>query len=141
MRSTSGVAESRIRILLADDHVEIRQGLRGLLSGFPDIEVVGEASNGREAIHLAAKLLPDVVIMDITMPGTNGLEATRVICADLPFIKVVIFSMDPGIAPRRAAQLAGAVDYICKSESTDALISAIRDCRQAQIPPKTPRAE
>src|SRR5712675_174808 len=82
----------KISVLLVDDHTVVRQGLRALLSAEEDIEIVGEAENGRQAVQLAEKLLPDVVVMDIAMPVLNGLEATRQITRAVPGTKVLILS-------------------------------------------------
>src|SRR5690349_1525519 len=82
----------KIRVLLADDHTVVRQGLRALLEAEPDIVVAGEADTGRLAVQLTAKLLPDVVVMDIAMPMLNGLEATRQIIKDTPSAKVLVLS-------------------------------------------------
>jgi YesN/AraC family two-component response regulator len=82
----------KISVLLADDHVVVRQGLRALLMAEEDITIVGEADNGRQAVQLAKKLLPEVVVMDIAMPVLNGLEATRQITRALPSTKVLILS-------------------------------------------------
>src|SRR5471032_1380463 len=82
----------KIKVLLAEDHTVVRQGLRSLLAAEPDIEVVGEASNGREAIQMALQLRPDVVVMDIAMPQLNGLEATRQIIAEGNATSVLILS-------------------------------------------------
>ena len=85
----------RTRILLADDHRIMREGLKSLLNDEPDMEVVGEAENGRKAIQMAEEHKPDVVVMDIGMPELNGIEATRRIVADNPGTKVVALSMHP----------------------------------------------
>ena len=82
----------KIRVLLADDHTVVRQGLRALLAAEEDIEIVGEAENGRQAIQLVKKLLPDVAVIDIAMPVLNGLEATRQITRSVPATKVLILS-------------------------------------------------
>ncbi len=82
-----------IRILVADDHTLFRDGLRSLLASVPDTEVVGEAATGQEAIDQAATLQPDVALMDIQMPGVNGIEATRRIVAASPHIGVVVVTM------------------------------------------------
>src|SRR6266436_412823 len=82
-----------IRILLADDHALVRQGFRMILSAQPDMEIVGEAGNGREAVELAAKLHPDVVVMDVAMPELNGIEATRRLLSENPRARVLALSM------------------------------------------------
>src|SRR5207302_898271 len=82
----------KITVLLADDHIVVRQGLRALLAAEDDINIVGEADNGRQAVQLAKKLLPDVVVMDIAMPVLNGLEATRQIARAIPTTKVLVLS-------------------------------------------------
>ena len=84
----------RITVLLAEDHMVVRQGLRAILSAENDIEIVGEASNGRQAVELTQKLRPDVVVMDIAMPLLNGLEATRQILKLRPGTKVLILARD-----------------------------------------------
>ena len=80
----------RIKVVLADDHTVVRQGLRALLMAEPDMEIVGEAENGRQAIHLTKQNSPDVVVMDIAMPVLNGIEATRQITRAVPGCKVLI---------------------------------------------------
>src|SRR2546423_12693831 len=82
----------KINVLLADDHTVVRQGLRALLEAEADIRVVGEAENGRQAVMLTKKLLPDVIVLDVAMPLLNGLEATRQITRDVPATKVLILS-------------------------------------------------
>ena len=83
----------KVKVLLVEDHIVVRQGIKALLSDEPDIEIVGEAGNGREALPLVAGLQPDVVLMDISMPGLNGIEATWQIRQRYPEVKVVILSM------------------------------------------------
>ncbi|MFP4225679.1 MAG: response regulator [Desulfobacterales bacterium] len=114
-----------IKILLADDHKITRDGLRALLEQQSNMNVVGEAENGREAVRLAMDLAPDVVVMDISMPELNGIEATRQIRADLPDTKVVALSM---YADRRyvvGMLKAGVSAYLLKSCAFDELVSAI----------------
>ena len=82
-----------IRIVVADDHTLIRRGIVGLLNAQSDMEVVGEASNGKEALDFATRLSPDVVLMDIGMPGTNGLEATRAVRKEVPTTQVLILTV------------------------------------------------
>src|SRR5512142_1780031 len=83
----------RIRILLADDHAVVRQGFKMILGAQSDMEIVGEAGNGREAAELAAELRPDIVVMDVAMPELNGIEATRRLAATLPHTRVIALSM------------------------------------------------
>ncbi len=113
-----GGGELSIRILIADDHRIMREGLRSLLESQDGIEVVGEAENGRDAVQLARELAPQVIIMDIVMPGLNGIEATRMIKADSPGTKVVALSM---ISEHRSVVemlKAGSRGYLLKSECT-----------------------
>ena len=83
----------RIRILLVDDHAIVRQGFKMILSAQTDMEIVGEAANGREAVELADQLKPDIVVMDVAMPELNGIEATRRVVAAAPHIRVIALSM------------------------------------------------
>ena len=119
----------RIRVLLVDDHVIVRQALSRLLHGEPDLEVVGEASEGREAVGMTRQIVPDVVIMDVSMRGMNGIEATRVIHAELPSVQVIGLSMYDEREQGEAMREAGAVNYVSKMGPSDALIAAIRACR------------
>ena len=123
----------RISVLLADDHAVFREGLRALLEAEADIEVVGEAKNGRQAMKLAQKLRPDVVLMDICMPLLNGLEATRMILSTLPRTKVIILSAhgDDGYV-ERAIEL-GAVGYLLKQSCARQLPKAIRDVQKGRM--------
>jgi len=113
------------RVLLVDDHAIIREGLRSLLEKQPDMEVVADADDGRKAIELVRELAPDIVIMDVTMPGLNGIEATRLIAAELPDVKIVALSIHS--QRRFVADMlsAGAVGYILKECLFDELLQAI----------------
>jgi len=116
----------RIRILLVDDHAVVRQGFRMILSAQSDLEIVGEAGNGREAVELAATLRPDVVVMDVAMPELNGIEATRRLTADNPHIRVVALSMHKDSVYVREILRAGARGYLLKDSVADDLVAAVR---------------
>src|SRR5574341_1121012 len=101
-----------IRVLVADDHSPLREGLRALLQSVPDLEVVGEAATGEEAIALAASQQPDVILMDIKMPGINGIEATRRILHTSPHISILMLTMFEDDDSVFAALRAGARGYL-----------------------------
>ncbi|MCZ7574281.1 MAG: response regulator transcription factor [Ardenticatenaceae bacterium] len=124
---------SRIRVLVADDHVVIREGIRLLLETQPDIEVVGQASDGWEAWKKALKLRPDVVLMDITMPGVGGLEATRQLRATMPDIRVLVLTMHEGEDFFFGMLQAGASGYVLKGASSHELLNAIRSVYRGGI--------
>ncbi len=115
-----------IRILVADDHTLFRDGLRALLRSIPDVELVGEAASGQEVIEQAAELQPDVILMDIQMPGVNGIEATRQIVQASPHIGVIILTMFEDDDSVFAAMRAGARGYILKGADQDEMLRAIR---------------
>jgi two-component system, NarL family, response regulator NreC len=115
-----------IRILIADDHGVMRGGLRALLEDEPGIEVVGEASSGEEVIALTQNLQPDIVLMDIGMPGVDGIAATRAIKNTFPDIQVLVLSVYEDESLLRAAIQVGAAGYIIKRAAEDELISAIK---------------
>lgn len=120
---------SKITVLLADDHTVVRQGLRSLLAAESDIEVVGEAETGRQAIQLAKKHLPDVVVMDIAMPLLNGLEATRQITHEIPTARVIILSSYSDDEYVEQLTDAGAIGYLLKQTASNDLIKAIREAK------------
>jgi two-component system response regulator NreC len=115
-----------IRVLLADDHGVVRQGFRLILAQHDDVEVVGEAVNGREAVDLARKLTPDVVILDIAMPELNGVDATRLIRQELPECNVLVLSMHKDAAYVRETLRAGAKGYLLKDSIDGDLVKAVR---------------
>lgn len=115
-----------IRILLADDHAVVRKGFGLILDGQPDMEVVGEARNGREAVELAEKLLPDVVVIDVNMPELNGIEGTRRIGDVSPRTRVLALSMHRDAVYVREILRAGARGYLVKDEDDDAFLDAVR---------------
>jgi DNA-binding NarL/FixJ family response regulator len=123
-----------IEILIADDHRILREGLCALLRGHSDIRVVAEADDGAEAVRLAAELSPDLVVMDVSMPRVNGVEATRQILAGNPGVKVVILSLYSADRPLVAdAFRAGASGYLPKEASFDELATAIRSVMHGKI--------
>jgi DNA-binding NarL/FixJ family response regulator len=115
-----------ITVLLVDDHALVRRGFRRLLEDDPSIAVVGEASNGEDAIRLADELKPRVVVMDMALPGTNGLEATRAILARLPATKILMLSMHSEATLVRQALKAGARGYILKNALDLDLAAAVK---------------
>jgi DNA-binding NarL/FixJ family response regulator len=117
----------KIRVLLADDHIVVRQGLRALLAVEEDIEIVGEADNGRQAVMLARQLTPDVAVLDIAMPVLNGLEATRQITQSLPATKVLILSSYSDEDYVRQLTEAGAAGYLVKQTAANDLLKGIRE--------------
>jgi DNA-binding NarL/FixJ family response regulator len=118
---------NKIKVLLADDHTIVRQGLRSLLAAEPDIEVVGEAENGRQAVQMAQVLAPDVVIMDIAMPQLNGLEATRQIVKEGIPTRVLVLSSYSDDEYVHQLTAAGAAGYLIKQTAANDLIKAIRE--------------
>jgi two-component system response regulator NreC len=115
-----------IRVLLADDHKIVRQGLRALLEKQPDIEVVAESENGRNAVRLAAEMAPDVVIMDVSMPDLNGVEAAKQILGKSPDIKIVALSIHSDALFVTEMLKSGAVGYLLKDCAFEELVRAIR---------------
>jgi DNA-binding NarL/FixJ family response regulator len=114
-----------VRILIVDDHRIMREGLRAILERHPDMEIVGEASNGREALALAHKLRPAIIVMDITMPELNGIDATRRIASELPDVKVIALSMNSDRRYVLAMLSAGAWGYLLKNAASEELTRAI----------------
>jgi two-component system response regulator NreC len=123
----------KIRVLLADDHLILRDGIRLLLENVPDIEMVGEASNGKEAVAGVEQLKPDVVLMDITMPEMNGLEATTLIKQNNPNIKVLVLTMHDTDQYLAGMLKAGASGYIVKTTATSELVSAIKSVHHGDV--------
>ncbi len=121
-----------IRVLLADDHRIVRQGLRSLLSAQPGIVVVGETGDGYETVQLAESLQPDVVVMDISMPLLNGIEATRQIVSRTPEVAVVVLSMHGGDEYILQTLRAGAMGYVLKQSADTELMMAIRAAQRGE---------
>ena len=116
----------KIRILIADDHTLFREGLRALLNAVPDCEVVGEAATGEDVIAQAAALLPDVILMDVQMPGLNGIEATQRILHTSPHIGIIVVTMLEDSDSVFAAMRAGARGYVLKGADKTEMLQAIR---------------
>ena len=121
-----------IRILLADDHVLVRQGFKMILSAQPDMQIVGEAANGREAVEAGEKLQPDVVLMDVTMPELNGIEATRRLVTASPRTRVLALSMHKDAVYVREILRAGARGYLLKDSADADLIAAVRSVAKGE---------
>lgn len=115
-----------VRVVLADDHAVVRQGFALILSAQPDIEIVGEASNGREAVDIASGLQPDVIVMDVAMPELNGIEATRRITETTPRTRVLALSMHKDAVYVREILRAGARGYLLKDAADTDLLAAVR---------------
>jgi DNA-binding NarL/FixJ family response regulator len=122
----------RITVLLAEDHHIVREGLRCLLKHEPDIEVVGEAENGRQAVQMIRKLHPDVIVMDIAMPLLNGLEATRQIRKEFPKTKVLILSAYSEEIYAKQVIDFGAAGFLLKQTSSEVLAKAIREVQNGK---------
>jgi len=122
----------RITVLLADDHTIVREGFRHILELEADFEVIGEAANGRQAVALAVKLRPDVVLMDIAMPRLNGLEATRQVLKALPSAKVIMLSSHNDDARVEHATNSGAAGFLFKQASVHEVCQAIREVHKGK---------
>ena len=130
----SRLGQGPCRVLIADDHAMVRQGLRSMLQGFPTIEVIGEASNGQEAVDLTEKLRPAAVVMDINMPLMNGIEATAIIKMRHPEIAVIGLSVNTSYATHDAMQTAGASVLLTKEAAVDQLYGAIQQAVNGMAP-------
>jgi two-component system response regulator NreC len=123
----------KIRVLIVDDHVIVREGLRSLLEAQPDIKVAGEATDGKEAVSKTREIQPDIVLMDITMPGMSGLEATRQIRRQSPDAKILALTMHEGDEYFFKILEAGASGYFIKGGTSSELISALRAVHQGDV--------
>ena len=113
------------RVIVVDDHAVIRRGVQGILRAFPEWEFCGEAENGQEAVRLAETVKPDMIIMDVSMPGLNGLEATRIIRNILPDTKILLLTLHSSTELVRSAFRAGARGYVLKSDAEAELVRAL----------------
>ena len=119
-----------IRLVLVDDQPGVRQGLRMRLTLEPDMTVVGEASNGREALTLVQQLAPDIVVMDVQMPEMDGIEAAAMMRASTPQSAVVMLSIYDDVSTRARAHAAGAVAFVTKSGAIEVLVATIRQAAE-----------
>src|SRR5262245_37485488 len=117
---------SKLRIFLADDHVMIREGLKMLINSQSDMEIIGEANNGKVAVQQIPQLQPDVAVLDISMPELNGLQATEALKKALPRLKILILTRHTDAGHLQQLLRAGATGYILKQSAADELIRAIR---------------
>jgi len=123
----------KVRVLIADDHSVVRQGLRMFLALDPEIEIIGEAASGEEAIQLARDIRPDVVLMDLVMPGMGGVAATRVIRTEMPAVEVVALTSVVADEAVTGAIRAGAIGYLLKNTEADELRRAIKSAAAGQV--------
>lgn len=115
------------RVLIVDDHAVIRRGVQSILHPFPEWELCGEAENGAEAIRLSESLKPEVIIMDISMPGLNGIEATRTIHKNHPETKVILLTLHENSELVKTAFRAGASGYLLKGDAEKELVAALTE--------------
>jgi DNA-binding NarL/FixJ family response regulator len=113
------------RVLIVDDHAFIRRGVQTILHPFPEWELCGEADNGNDAIRMAEELKPEVIIMDLSMPGLNGIEATRAIRKTQPAVKIVLLTLHESAELVRGAFRAGASGYLLKTDAEQELVKAL----------------
>lgn len=124
--------EERVRVLLADDHAILREGLASLIEKQPDIAVVGEAEDGKECLEKAAALVPDVVVLDIKLPGMSGIEACRLLKYSYPLMKVIMLSMYEEYEYVSRALQVGADGYLLKEVASSELVNAIRKAHRGE---------
>ncbi len=132
---------SMTTIILADDHNVVRQGLRALLEAEPDLSIVGEANNGLDAVELSEHLKPDVLVVDVMMPGLNGLEVAREVTQRSPQTKVIVLSMHANEAYVLEALKNGAVGYVLKDSCADELVQAVRQANTDKCYLSSPLSE
>jgi DNA-binding NarL/FixJ family response regulator len=114
------------RVLIVDDHAFIRRGVQAILQGSPEWELCGEADNGNDAIRMARETMPDVIVMDVSMPGLNGVEATRAIRKENPNVKIVLLTLHESMELVRTAFQAGVNGYLLKTDAEQDLVRALR---------------
>lgn len=127
------MSNHRIKVMLVDDHAVVRMGFKLLLQGSPDIEVIGEAQSGEEAVRLFQALAPDVLVMDISMPGIGGLEAIDRVLAKDPQQKILVLSAHEDVMHARRVLKAGAAGYLTKRSAAEVLMEAIRAAHKGHL--------
>lgn len=123
-----------IRVLLVDDHQLFRRGVASLLSGREDIEVVGEANNGAEAVERARELMPDVILMDIKMPRLDGIAATKQLKTEIPYVRIMMLTVSETDEDLFEAIKAGASGYLLKNVDPDYLIASVQQVQRGEVP-------
>ena len=124
------MSTKRIQVIIVDDHQAVRKGLSALIQGFDDLELVGQATNGAEAVRLCDKVQPDVVLMDLVMPEMDGIEATEIILSRHPEVSILALTSFRDEDLIDAMLNAGAVGYLLKDTSLDELVGAIRMAKE-----------
>jgi DNA-binding NarL/FixJ family response regulator len=114
------------RVLIVDDHAFVRRGVQNILDSFPDWELCGEAGNGQDGIRMIEELKPDVVLMDVSMPGIDGIQATRVVRNTDAHIKIILITLHESVEVLRSGFRAGANGYLLKADAEEELIKALR---------------
>jgi DNA-binding NarL/FixJ family response regulator len=137
--SKAGYGIERIKVLLVDDHAMVREGLKSILMGYPDLEVVGEAGDGEEAVTLAGEVAPHVIVMDVNMPKMDGIEATRRITCAYPDIVVIGLSVNATAHVAEGMKVAGALTLLTKESAAESLYYTIK--RAAARPDRLPRIQ
>ena len=123
----------RIRVLIVDDHILVRSGLKVLLGACPDIEVVGEGGDGKEALEMIAAAQPDIVLMDVSMPGMGGLDCIRQIRRDYPEVRVILLTMHEDVRYLKEGLEVGAAGYVMKKSADEVLYQAVRSVFNGQV--------
>src|SRR5215204_3418758 len=134
MVSVKGKTSPPARLIVADDHALVRKGIEGMLEGEPELEIVGEAADGREALELCRRLRPHLVLMDLRMPRMDGLAATRALKREHPETSVLVMTMHENADYLLEALRSGAAGYILKGAGRDDVISAIRGVLSGESP-------